>query len=563
MLSRTAISGHGPVAFGQAKLAKLRDGVPSRPHRRSCLRRWLVLATAVVVALLPGGVGTALAADQCVGAKPRCLPTIQAALDVAQDGDAIRIGRGTFEGGITIGASVRLIGAGAGATVIRGGGPVVTIGVFDAPIVPTVTLKGVTITGGVTSASGRCGPTCATNFEQATALGGGIAIPPAADGATGATVAVADSVVAGNRVAPATTVPSVRSICPTGPCRFAAAGGGGIDNSGALTLRDTRVSDNEAAGPLTSEAYGGGILQQAGSLTLERSVVTRNRATASTPNGRFAEGAGILALAGTLTIAGGGVTRNVAELSSAFPSDVNQGGVGGGLHLTEASATIIGAAIQDNRLMVTNTVGDAIAFSGGIHADGPITLRNSTVSDNHVTVRSPTRAEGDSGAGEINGNATIDNSRFTGNRVDADSPAGSAHAAAGGIITAAFDATTITDSLIAGNRATARSATGTAVAHAGGIANGGTLWLRDSRVTNNRARSIGPAGEAQGGGLWNGQFPDGPTPLLTLVRSSVTHNTLRAAPGVAVQGAGVFTTAPVSLTDSRIARNTPDQCFGC
>ena len=124
-------------------------------------------------------------------------------------------------------------------------------------------------------------------------------------------------------------------------------------------------------------------------------------------------------------------------------------------------------------------------------------------------------------------------------------------------------ATTITDSLVAGNRATARSAAGTAVAHAGGIANGGTLWLRDSRVTDNRARSIGPAGEAQGGGIWNGQFPDGPTPLLTLVRSSVTHNVLRAAPGVAIQGAGVFTTAPVSLTDTRIARNTPDQCFGC
>ena len=564
MLSHTATTGHGPVAVAQPKRAELPGGVPSRPDRASNLRKRLVLTTAVVLAVLPGGVGTALAADQCVGAKPGCLPTIQAALDVARDGDTIRIGRGTFEGGITIDANVQLIGVGAGATVIRGGGPVVTIGVFDAPSVPTVTIEGVTITGGVTSASGRCGPTCATNFEQATALGGGIAIPPAADGATGATVTVADSVVAGNRVAPATTVPSVRSICPTGPCRFAAAGGGGIDNSGALTLRNTRVSDNEAAGPLTSEAYGGGILQQAGSLTLERSVVTRNRATASTPNGRFAEGAGIFAVSGTLTIVGGGVTRNVAELSSAFPSDVNQAGIGGGLFITpEVSPSILGAAIEDNRLSVTNAIGDAIAFSGGIHADGPITIRNSTVSRNRVTLRSPTRAEGDSGGGEINGDATISHTRITGNSIESDSPAGTAYASTGGITTAAFAATTITDSLVAGNRVTARSAAGTAVAHAGGLANGGMLWLRDSRLSDNRARSIGPAGEAQGGGIWNGQFPDGPTPLLNLIHSSVTHNLLRAAPGVAVQGGGVFTTVPVSLTDSRIARNAPDQCFGC
>ena len=529
--------------------------------RRSCLA---ILGAAVATAGLGPAAPGAGAAVLCVGHRPHCHATIQAALDASRDGDEIRVRPGRFAGGLTIARSVKLVGAGRGDTIIEGGGPVVTIGVLDAQSEPTVTIAGVTITGGVTSASGRCGPVCGTNYEQATALGGGIAIPPAADGATGATVTVADSLIAGNRVAPTTTVPSVRSICPAGPCRFALAGGGGIDNSGALTLRNTSVSDNEVAGPLTSDAEGAGILHQAGSLTLEHSVVTRNRSTASTPNGRFAEGAGIFALSGTLTIVGGGVTRNVAELSSAFPSDVNQAGIGGGLFITpEVSPTILGAAIADNRLSVTNTVGDAIAFSGGIHADGPITIRNSTVSGNRVAVRSPTRAEGDSGGGEINGDATISHTRITGNSVESDSPAGTAYAATGGIITAAFDATTITDSLVAGNRATARSAAGTAVAHAGGIANGGTLWLRDSRVTDNRARSIGPAGEAQGGGIWNGQFPDGPAPLLNLVHSSVTHNVLRASPGAAVQGGGVFTTAPVSLTDSRIARNAPDQCFGC
>ena len=38
----------------------------------------------------------------------------------------------------------------------------------------------------------------------------------------------------------------------------------------------------------------------------------------------------------------------------------------------------LSAAIEDNRLSVTNAIGDAIAFSGGIHADGPITIRDRT-----------------------------------------------------------------------------------------------------------------------------------------------------------------------------------------
>jgi hypothetical protein len=43
----------------------------------------------------------------------------------------------------------------------------------------------------------------------------------------------------------------------------------------------------------------------------------------------------------------------------------------------------------------------------------------------------------------------------------------------------------------------------------------------------------------------------------------VTTNTLTAAAGVSVHGAGLFTTAPVAQTGSVIAGNAPDDCFGC
>ena len=50
------------------------------------------------------------------------------ALVAARDGDTIRIGPGVYTGGLTITTSVTLVGSGKGTTVIRGGGPVLTIG---------------------------------------------------------------------------------------------------------------------------------------------------------------------------------------------------------------------------------------------------------------------------------------------------------------------------------------------------------------------------------------------------------------------------------------------------
>jgi hypothetical protein len=50
---------------------------------------------------------------------------------------------------------------------------------------------------------------------------------------------------------------------------------------------------------------------------------------------------------------------------------------------------------------------------------------------------------------------------------------------------------------------------------------------------------------------------------LALVDSAVTRNTLTAGPGITVQGGGLFTLFPVTLTNSVIAQNVPDQCYGC
>ncbi len=50
---------------------------------------------------------------------------------------------------------------------------------------------------------------------------------------------------------------------------------------------------------------------------------------------------------------------------------------------------------------------------------------------------------------------------------------------------------------------------------------------------------------------------------LTLVNTGVTHNTLTASPGITVHGGGLFTIFPVTLKNTLIAQNLPDQCYGC
>ena len=149
----------------------------------------------------------------CVGNRPGCFATIQAALDAAPDGATIRILAGTFSGGITIEKSVQLEGAGAARTIVRGGGPVLTIGVGGAATEPTVSISGLMITGGVNTGDGTV------------AFGGGILIPRAAGGGTGATVTITDSAIVGNRATPTVAAP-IGPPCPTGPGGVARGDGG-------------------------------------------------------------------------------------------------------------------------------------------------------------------------------------------------------------------------------------------------------------------------------------------------------------------------------------------------
>ena len=152
---------------------------------------------------------------------------IAPAVAAAQSGDTVTVAAGTYQGGFTIDVSLTLVGAGAATTIISGGGPVVTIGSGGSTKL-NVSITGVTITGGVTHSS----PESVALYGKAGVLaaGGGIEITPdniknASSETPGATVTIADSVIAHNSVSPIAVVPSPSgATCPGGICKFSAAG---------------------------------------------------------------------------------------------------------------------------------------------------------------------------------------------------------------------------------------------------------------------------------------------------------------------------------------------------
>ena len=453
--------------------------------------------------------------------------------------------------------------------MIRGGGPVLTIGAYGAAAEPTVSISGVTITGGVARSSPESVPF--VGQDGVIARGGGVEIPPNAGFTGGATVTIDNSVVTGNLADPTHALP-LGPPCPGGvSCPFAQAAGGGVDSWGTLTLVNTTVSNNRIGSAtglaaVVSDADGGAIANELGALTVTNSTITGNQASATAPNGRFADSGGMFLDGGSLTMSNSAVTGNRASLTASLPDSVQVNAVAGGIHVTSGvtTAAISNTTITGNSVSMTNAIGDATAFSGGLHTDGTFTLTNDVISHNSVYSAtlpgSSGNAEGDSGAGEMAG--TISSTRFTGNSVTVKSASGTASAAAG----AAIFTGTLTSSIVSDNAVSASSSHGTVVLVGGGLQSGGPLTLRNTIVSGNRGDANGLTGTAQGGGIFavdesaNGGPPGGP---LILINSTITSNSLNGSSGMTLQGGGIFATNPVTLTNTTITNNSPGQCDGC
>jgi len=518
-----------------------------------------VLAIAAVAVTAPTNAATKRSASTlCVGGGG-CYSTIQAAVDAAHEGDTIKLNPGTFAGGVQVPKSLNIVGAGAGRTVIRGGGPVLTLGTLDAPTQPAaISIRGVTIMGGVNTGAAP---------DYAGAHGGGVLIPAAvgaSDTFPGASVTIADSVIAGNRVQPSGSTDFGIS-CPDGfVCPGAFAGGAGIESHGNLTLVNTIVSDNRAVTD-TGYAGGGGVRQIEGSLTMRHSVVTRNQSVVTPPHGIYPWGAGVIVDGGSgaVVISDSVISDNTVSMTSVYPVGPGTGASGAALDFDESHTgpvTVTDTRITGNIVSGSDPAGDGSASAiVYVNSGSPLTMRNTVISGNHVIASGATGVTG----GVIfatNSQSMISNMTLTGNTTSVTSTGDATGYSAFDIVSA--QPSLVIDSVFAGNTTRVSGQT-TANIYGVGMFNGGVLQLRRTRVTDNTGRADGQSGTVDAGGILNNQLFDELLPQLTLTDSLVARNSISGSAGLTVHGGGISSTFPVTLQHSLITQNTPDQCFGC
>ena len=231
--------------------------------------------------------------------------------------------------------------------------------------------------------------------------------------------------------------------------------GGGITNTGSITILNSTVSNNkdygiynESTGTVTitdstisgnsTPGYGGGV-SNIGVLIVTNSILTGNSAPSSA-------GGGAIYSQGTLTITNSTFTNNTAGRGSIY---------------NDGTATITNSTFSSN---------SATANGGGISNNGTVTVTNSTFSGNTATY----------GGGIFNstGTATVTNSTFSGNSIIG---------GIGGGINNTGGTLSITNSTFSGNT--------TDVDYAGAIFSDGTLHLKNTILANS-----GFSGDCYNGG---------------------------------------------------------------
>ena len=141
-------------------------------------------------------------------------------------------------------------------------------------------------------------------------------------------------------------------------------GGGGIYNQGTLTMTDSTIIDNQADDSPSDDNYGGGIFNHDGTMTLERVTVTNNTATGY--------GGGIMigqSLGGSSTLKNVTITGNTTKS-------------GGGIGVTGGAGA--GPTTINNTTIAGNTATYTASGGGGLHAYAPVVVRNSIIDDNSM-----------------------------------------------------------------------------------------------------------------------------------------------------------------------------------
>jgi len=264
-------------------------------------------------------------APDCTRVAAPCR-TIGYAVGQAVAGDTIQIAAGLYRERVTLTTGLRLVGAGAGATVLDGGGRGAVL--TTAPAWP-VTLSGVTLRNG--------------SDRGAATFGGGIAN-------NGGILTVTASLITANH----------------------AFNGGGIFNGdGTLTVIDSTISANSAV------SFGGGIVNLLGRVTVRDSTIRDNSTEGDGGGIATSTGVGVSVLASTISgnsaRQGGGIANLMPSTLAVAASTIsaNHASVaGGGIANTNPQ----GPQTVTGTILAGNTAGVAASDCAGTLTSGGYNL---------------------------------------------------------------------------------------------------------------------------------------------------------------------------------------------
>jgi hypothetical protein len=461
------------------------DRLWRNPLARVTLVAAFALTLATVAITAAAGASARNTLTVCPAGPPECqFATVQEALSAAQDGDRILIAPGSYNAGLTINKSVSLIGSGATETTLSGGAVGVTVAGGSTVDIHSLTVADATDTGVVNLGTLTLAEITATH-DGLTNIQGPCGV------LNEGMLTVSHSAIRDN--CRETSDPDV----------------GGIENHGALTMRDSEVVHNRGV-------HVGGI-ENEGSATIIGSLIDDN----------VGMGPGNITNSGYLELRSSTISRGVCE-------------VGCGLS-NQNVALVVDSVVSGNSGL--GSFGGPITNSGGM-----LTIRGSTIRANDGALGSPGAISNVAGSVEIERSTIVANVAFEGDAA-IKNWGGMAlrksdvlgNSGGGGIEN--NGQMILQHSRVRDNVNSASFGPG-----GGGVHNLGTLTLEWTRVMDNTAQTIG-------GGILNEGSAE-------LNHSFITHNT--AVDGLdGLFGGGIYNTGTVAQSHTFVRRNIPDDCVGC
>jgi hypothetical protein len=331
------------------------------------------------------------------------------------------------------------------------------------------------------------------------------------------------------------------------------AQGGGIYNTGTLSLSGSTLSSNAANGGsgatgnvYSSPGQGGGIYNTGGTVTLDgNSTVTGNGADGGTPApalgfgsgfaGSFGYGGGIFSATGTVTLTGGSSVNGNTAAGGAGSGGFSLGGAGGsgqggGIYNSAGTLTVSGGAtISGNQ--ARGGFGGGPDGTGGTGGSG---FGGGVWSAGPVTLTGST-VSGNSATGVSSGVYTVGTSSVSFSGVSS----------VGGGIDATGGTLTVDSSTISGNTA---GVNGTG----GGLATSATLSVVNSTIAGNTSGdfAIGGGGASGDGPSAGGGIAVTSSGHATFVSATIAANTAESGQDVVgnPSGANIFTAGNGAVT---------------